>query len=107
MGHGAAFPLACPQNVPSGAPWPLQAWEALLLLLPSSDHWSAVYTALNKGLVNIGGPTVDWYRWVTIVQLLSDMCLGIVGLQEVASGCNVPFVTYADLPAFCCRPLTA
>ena len=62
----------------------------------------AVYTALNKGVVksatgctqpsgdglrwasfNIGGPTVDWDRWVTIVQLLSDMRLDIVGLQEV------------------------
>ena len=32
---------------------------------------------------NIGRPTVDWDRWVTIVQLLSDMRLDVVGLQEV------------------------
>ena len=90
---------------------PYKPWEALLLLLggdielnpgPSSGQWAAVYTALNKGVVksatgctqpsgdglrwasfNIGGPTVDWDRWVTIVQLLSDMRLDIVGLQEV------------------------
>ena len=90
---------------------PYRPWEALLLLLggdielnpgPSSGQWAAAYTTLNKGVVksatgctkpsgdglrwasfNIGGPTVDWDRWVTIVQLLSDMRLHIVGLQEV------------------------
>ena len=69
---------------------------------PSRGHWAAIYTALNKGLVksaagctqpsgdglrwesfNIGGPTVDWDRWVTIVHLLSDMCLDLVRLREV------------------------
>ena len=69
---------------------------------PSSGHWAAMYTALSKGLVqypagctqpcgdglqlasfNIGGPTVDLERLVTIVQLLSDRRLDIVRLQEV------------------------
>ena len=61
-----------------------------------------MYTALSKGLVksaaggtqpsghglrwasfNIRGPTVDRDRWVTIVQLLCNMRLDVVGRQEV------------------------
>ena len=43
-----------------GHPGPYKLWEALVLLLggdielnpgPSSGQWTAVYTALNKGLV--------------------------------------------------------
>ena len=87
---------------------PYKRCEALLLLLggdielnpgPSSDHWEAIYTARNKGLAKsaaactqprdgglrwasfiIGGPTVDWDRLVTIVQLLADMCFDVLGL---------------------------
>ena len=88
---------------------PYKPWGALLLLLgdielnpgPSSGHWAAVHSAVNKGLVksaavctqpsamawwalfNVGGATVHWNWRVTIVQLLSDMRLDIVGLQEV------------------------
>ena len=89
----------------------LPRWMALLLLAcgniepnpgPTSNLWQSALAALGRGLpkpptaclrahdgrikwatYNIGGPSVDWDRWMTIVQLLDDMQLDIVVPQEV------------------------
>ena len=106
---------------------PLPHWLVLLLLAcggvepnpgPTSNLWQLALVALRRGVTkphtaclgthdghirwatyNIEGPTVDWDRWMMIVQLLNDMQLDVAALQEVKrTFCNITSATTLTFP---------
>ena len=56
---------------------------SLGLIFQELVHLNGERLGLWWGSFNIGGPTLDWDRWVTMLQLMSNVHLGIVRLREI------------------------